>query len=209
MGRHIPLDLWVSCPTGKGEDGEGPEWNHSDLWASKCAPWMGMWTLPASLLQMENSRPHPGPIQSKSLDNSYAPSSSSMGTSTRAPFVQIKAWCCVWWLSNPWIYYLSNFKSECQLFQIRQHPINLHGKYKHFFPNDSDKGSKKTGTMWVKSTFLGSGEVTEFLKSYNRSPELLLILSGHNIIWKWIRYREKSGSIIKSKTPQSNYYIFN
>ena len=90
VGKHIPLGLWISCPTGKGENGEGPEWNHSDLCASKCAPGTGMWTLPGSLLEKENPRPRPGPIQAKSLGNSRAPSSSSMGTSTGAPFVQIK-----------------------------------------------------------------------------------------------------------------------
>lgn len=47
--------------------------------------------LGGSLLEMENPRTHPGPIQSNSLGNSYAHSGSSVGAGTGTPFVPVEA----------------------------------------------------------------------------------------------------------------------
>lgn len=70
--------------------------------------------------------PAPGPIPSKSPGDPHAHSSSSMGAGTGTPFVQIEAWGCIWQLSSPWIYSLTNFKNESQWLQMKWYPIHVH-----------------------------------------------------------------------------------
>lgn len=78
MGRYISLDLWISCHIGKGYDREGPE-GPSELTSSKvCSINRSVDTIWEPTRHGESQVP-PGPIQSKSLGDSSAYSSSSMG----------------------------------------------------------------------------------------------------------------------------------